>query len=68
VTVILSMGDDALAVLTDWPEFRHVPLAEVKGLMRGDVVFDGRNLLRRADAAQAGLKYVGVGRPATEPG
>jgi UDPglucose 6-dehydrogenase len=53
---------DALLVLTEWPEFGEVPLTEVGELMRGDLVFDGRNVLSRPLVEEAGLTYVGVGR------
>ena len=53
---------DALAILTDWDEFRRVPLADVKSVMRGNVLLDGRNLLSPAEATALGFTYVGVGR------
>jgi len=56
-------GADALAVLSDWSNFRDVPLAEVAARMAGRAVFDGRNLLSRDEALAAGLLYYGVGRP-----
>ena len=58
-------GRDALAVLTDWPDFTSVPLDEVRVVMRGNVLFDGRNLLSREAAEAAGFAYMGVGRTAT---
>ena len=57
---------DALAILTDWDEFRSVPLAAVHGVMRGDVLFDGRNLLDRDAAEDAGFAYMGIGRRVTD--
>jgi UDPglucose 6-dehydrogenase len=57
---------DALAILTDWDEFRSVPLAAVHGVMRGDVLFDGRNLLDREAAEDAGFAYMGIGRRVTD--
>lgn len=56
-------GADALAILSDWPEFSTVPLAAVRRAMWGNLVFDGRNLLRAAQVEKQGLRYVGVGRP-----
>jgi UDPglucose 6-dehydrogenase len=53
---------DALLVLTEWPEFIAVSMAEVSSRMRGNLVFDGRNLLDPAVVEAAGLAYVGVGR------
>ena len=56
---------DALAVLTDWPEFRNVDLGIVAAAMAGRLVFDGRNLLDPQLVESAGLEYVGVGRIST---
>jgi UDPglucose 6-dehydrogenase len=58
---------DALAILTDWPEFREVPLSQVKSAMRGSVLFDGRNVLSKAEAESVGFAYLGVGRVARVP-
>jgi UDPglucose 6-dehydrogenase len=63
-------GADALAILTDWDEFRDVDLLPVRAAMRGDVLFDGRNLRQRSSAEAAGFAYVAVGRgrPARQAG
>jgi UDPglucose 6-dehydrogenase len=58
---------DAVAILTDWPEFRNVPLSQVKAVMRGRVLFDGRNLVSKAEAESLGFAYLGVGRVAHGP-
>jgi UDPglucose 6-dehydrogenase len=58
----LATGADALVVVTDWPEYTRLPLAEMKAVMRGDLILDARNLLEPATATEAGLTYVGVGR------
>ena len=62
-----ARGADALAILTDWPEFGRVPLAQVKAVMRGSVLFDGRNVVSKAEAEDAGFAYLGVGRVARAP-
>lgn len=62
-----ARGADALAILTDWQEFSRVPLAQVRAVMRGPVLFDGRNMLSKAEAEAAGFAYVGVGRVAGTP-
>ncbi|MBH5318275.1 UDP-glucose/GDP-mannose dehydrogenase family protein [Paenibacillus sp. GSMTC-2017] len=54
---------DALIVATGWQEFLQGDWKEVKGVMRGNVVMDGRNVLDRIAIEQEGLRYVGVGRP-----
>jgi len=58
-------GADALAILSDWSQFSTVPLAAVRRAMSGDLVFDGRNMLRPAQVERQGLRYAGIGRPAT---
>jgi UDPglucose 6-dehydrogenase len=60
-------GADALAILTDWSEFRDVSLADVRAAMAGWVIFDGRNLLSRTDAEAHGFAYLGVGRVPRTP-
>lgn len=60
-------GADALAILTDWPDFATVPLEEVAATMRGNVIFDGRNMLKQQDAEALGFAYLGVGRVSRAP-
>ncbi len=55
-------GADALLLVTEWNEFRQPDWARLKSLMRGDVVFDGRNVWDSAKARAAGFTYHGVGR------
>jgi UDPglucose 6-dehydrogenase len=62
-----ACGADALAVLSDWDEFAQVPLADVRAVMRGSVIFDGRNVLDKASAEALGFSYMGVGRTGTQP-
>jgi len=56
---------DALVIGTDWPLYANLALDRVAALMRGRLVFDGRNLLDRRAVASAGLAYRGVGRRST---
>jgi UDPglucose 6-dehydrogenase len=62
-----ARGADALVILTDWNDFRHVPLGEVRSVMRGNVLFDGRGLLDRRDVEVNDFAYLGVGRVSTAP-
>ena len=57
-----AAGADALAILTDWPEFREVDLGAVRDVMAGRVIFDGRNLLDKGTVEASGFAYLGVGR------
>jgi len=54
-------GVDALAVITEWDVFRGTDMKEVKALMKGNLLFDGRNVYEPKEVAEAGLKYVGIG-------
>ncbi len=55
-------GADALAVVTEWLEFRSPDFEWLAGTLRSRVVFDGRNLYDPAQVRAAGLKYFGIGR------
>ncbi len=54
---------DALVVVTEWNEFRALSPAEVAATMRGRVVVDLRNVFEPAAMRQAGMDYLGIGRP-----
>jgi UDPglucose 6-dehydrogenase len=55
---------DAVVLVTEWPEFGELDLAEVRAAMRGSVLVDGRNLFDPAAVRAAGLTYEGIGRAA----
>jgi UDPglucose 6-dehydrogenase len=55
-------GVDALVVVTEWDEFRALDLQDLARRMKGKVLVDLRNIYDRAEAAQAGLTYRGIGR------
>jgi UDPglucose 6-dehydrogenase len=56
-------GADALVILTEWNQFRGLPLGKVKQLMRQLVVADLRNIWNPAEMAAAGFHYTSIGRP-----
>jgi UDPglucose 6-dehydrogenase len=56
-------GAEALAILTEWGEFRHPDFAAMKAALRAPVVFDGRNLYEPATMQAAGFIYHCIGRP-----
>lgn len=58
-----ARGADVVLVATEWPEFRRVDMAAVAGVMRGDVVYDVRNVLDPDAVRAAGLTYLALGRP-----
>ena len=55
-------GADALAVLTEWPEFARVDPIAVASTLRSASVVDGRNVLNMEAWKSAGFEYRGVGR------
>jgi UDPglucose 6-dehydrogenase len=55
-------GANALVIVTEWPEFGELDLAEVRRRMADPVVVDGRNLLSNEAVRAAGLVYEGIGR------
>lgn len=63
-----TKGTDAVALVTDWPEFITQDWKKVAGWMRGKHVFDGRNCLASGKVTDAGLFYHAVGRPELKPG
>lgn len=55
-------GADALAVLTEWKQFRLPDWKKVKGLMRGNVVADGRNIYDFAELTGEGFVHLRIGK------
>jgi len=55
-------GADGLAVITEWSEFRSPDFRNMKKIMNGAVIFDGRNLYRRGELEKMGFVYYGIGR------
>ena len=55
-------GADALAIVTEWNEFRRPDFARIRSLMRAPVVFDGRNLFAPSHMKQNGFTYYSIGR------
>src|SRR5580692_1660069 len=55
-------GADALAIVTEWREFRSPDFEHIKGALRTPAIFDGRNLYDPEQMAQAGFSYYAIGR------
>jgi UDPglucose 6-dehydrogenase len=53
---------DALAIVTEWKEFRAPDFEVMKAKLKSAVVFDGRNLYEPAHPRAAGLEYHAIGR------
>jgi len=57
-----ARGVHALAIVTEWNEFRGMDLARLRRLMKKPVLCDLRNIYDPEEVEAAGMKYVGVGR------
>jgi UDPglucose 6-dehydrogenase len=55
-------GADALALMTEWRDYRRPNFTRLASLMRGKAIFDGRNIWDPAEVRAAGLVYFGIGR------
>ena len=53
---------DALALVTEWNEFKFLNLERLRSLMRRPVIFDGRNLYEPDRMRRLGFEYYSVGR------
>jgi UDPglucose 6-dehydrogenase len=57
-------GADALAIVTEWQEFRSPDFAAIKARLKTPAIFDGRNLYDPAVVKDEGLEYYPIGRKA----
>jgi UDPglucose 6-dehydrogenase len=55
-------GADALAIVTEWKEFRSPDFDNLKKQLKSPVIFDGRNLYDPAMMKKLGFKYYAIGR------
>ncbi len=55
-------GADALAIVTEWREFRSPDFEAMKTALRDPVIFDGRNLYDPKTLGHLGFKYYAIGR------
>src|ERR1035437_4135995 len=53
---------DALALMTEWSEFHLPDFNRMAELMKGKVIFDGRNIYIPSDIKKLGFTYFGIGR------
>lgn len=53
---------DVVLLATEWNEYKNIDFRMVRKLMRGNVVYDGRNIFDPEKVVGEGLRYIGVGR------
>ena len=54
---------DAVAVMTEWNEFRTMDAKTLKSLMKSPIILDTRNILSRKELQKNGFSFDNVGRP-----
>jgi UDPglucose 6-dehydrogenase len=55
-------GADALAIITEWNEFREPDFEKMRSLLKSPVVFDGRNIYSPEHMRALGFTYFSIGR------
>lgn len=55
-------GANALALVTEWPEFRSPRYETIKSKLTHPVVFDGRNILNHVRLKENGFEYFSIGK------
>jgi len=58
---------DALVIMTEWEEFRNPDFDAMRSLLRGAVVFDGRNVYEPENMIEQGFTYYSIGRQMVKP-
>lgn len=53
---------DALVLVTEWKPFRYPDFDQMRNLMKGRAIFDGRNQYDPAHVKKEGFEYYGIGR------
>ncbi|MCM1452050.1 MAG: UDP-glucose/GDP-mannose dehydrogenase family protein [Clostridium sp.] len=54
-------GADALALLTEWRQFRMPAWSRIKAAMKGNAIVDGRNIWNRQELEDLGFRYTRIG-------
>ena len=60
-------GADALAIPTEWQQFRTPDFSLMQARMAAPVIFDGRNIYEPDEVSAAGFVYYSIGRGVAEP-
>lgn len=57
-----ATGAHAVALMTEWKQFRLPDWADIKGLMKGNIVVDGRNIFDIDELTELGFRYSRIGK------
>jgi UDPglucose 6-dehydrogenase len=63
-----ATGADAVALVTEWNEFKFLNLDRLRSAMRRPLIFDGRNLWEPERMRRLGFEYHSIGRKPVLPG
>ncbi len=58
----VAEGSDALVIVTDWNEFKHLDMARIRASMAQPILMDGRNIYEPRKMQALGFIYRGIGR------
>jgi UDPglucose 6-dehydrogenase len=56
-----AINADAIILVTEWPEFRLPDWEMLSRQMKGNVIFDGRNIYHKGEMEKMGFVYYGIG-------
>ena len=59
-------GADAIALATEWKQFRLPDWNAIRKTMRGNLIVDGRNIYDQNELADKGFRYTGIGKKLAE--
>ncbi|MHC1690835.1 MAG: UDP-glucose/GDP-mannose dehydrogenase family protein [Bacteroidales bacterium] len=57
-----SQGADAIALMTEWKQFRLPSWSKIKQLMNGNVIIDGRNIYDNSELVSEGFIHYSIGK------
>ncbi len=57
-----AKNSDAIIIITEWDEFKHLNLAKLRKSMTRPLIIDGRNIFDREKMEEEGFIYKGIGR------
>ena len=62
-----AQGADAILIVTEWDEFRHLDWKRLLSVVEQPLVIDGRNMFSPEEISGHGFRYISVGRAAAVP-